>query len=71
MNEIKINTETIRLSQLLKLAGAVESGAEAKFFIQGGEVKVNGEVEERRGRQLRVNDRVEFRGEMYEVSIAP
>jgi len=58
--EIPIETETIRLGQLLKLANVVESGSEAKARVQGGEVKVNGMVETRRGRQLRAGDRVEF-----------
>lgn len=60
MQEVPIRTETIRLGQLLKLANVVESGSEAKARVQGGEVRVNGEVETRRGRQLHPGDRVEF-----------
>ena len=60
MQEISIRTDTIRLGQLLKLANVVECGSEAKARIQGGEVRVNGEVETRRGRQLHAGDRVEF-----------
>ena len=56
--EIAIQTEIIRLGQLLKLAGVVENGSEAKARIQGGEVIVNGEVETRRGRQLHPGDHV-------------
>mgnify|MGYP000433201708 CR=1 FL=1 len=67
MVSIPIETETIRLSQLLKLANVVQDGAEAKFRIANEEVRVNGAVEFRRGRKLRNGDRVEFDGEVYEV----
>ncbi len=60
VTEVPIRTDTIRLGQLLKLAAVVESGSEAKVRVQGGEVKVNGEVEIRRGRQLRAGDRVQI-----------
>jgi ribosome-associated protein len=67
MVSIPIQTETIRLSQLLKLADVVQDGVEAKFRIANEEVKVNGEMEIRRGRKLRSGDQVEFDGEIYEV----
>jgi len=67
MVSIPIETETIRLSQLLKHANVVQDGAEAKFRIANEEVRVNGAVEFRRGRKLRNGDRVEFDGETYEV----
>ena len=67
MISIEIQTETIRLSQMLKLADVVQDGAEAKFHIASEEVRVNGAVEIRRGRKLRNGDRVEFAGETYEV----
>jgi ribosome-associated protein len=67
MVSIPIQTETIRLSQLLKLADVVQDGVEAKFRIADGEVRVNGEMEIRRGRKLRSGDQVEFDGEIYEV----
>jgi ribosome-associated protein len=67
MVSIAIKTETIRLSQMLKLADAVQDGAEAKFRIANEEVRVNGAVEIRRGRKLRNGDRVEFAGETYEI----
>jgi ribosome-associated protein len=67
MISIEIETDTIRLSQLLKLANLVQNGTEAKFRIADEEVRVNGEVEIRRGRKLRSGDRVEFAGETYEV----
>ena len=56
MEEIAITTDTIRLGQLLKLANLVDSGSDAKFLLAEGEVEVNGEVETRRGRQLRAGD---------------
>ena len=68
MPEIAIRTETIRLSQFLKLANVVQDGVEAKFCILDGEVMVNGEIEIRRGRKLRVGDRVEIKGETFEVT---
>ncbi|HEY6532909.1 MAG TPA: RNA-binding S4 domain-containing protein [Acidimicrobiales bacterium] len=58
MDTVAIDTETIRLGQLLKLAGLVDSGSDAKFLLAGGEVSVNGEPETRRGRTLRVGDEV-------------
>jgi len=67
MVSIEIETETIRLSQLLKFANLVQDGTEAKFRIAGEEVRVNGVVEIRRGRKLRSGDRVEFEGETYKV----
>jgi ribosome-associated protein len=67
MISIQIQTETIRLSQLLKLANVVQDGAEAKFRIANEEVRVNGTVEIRRGRKLRSGDRMEFNNETYEV----
>ena len=67
MVSIQIQTETIRLSQLLKLANVVQDGVEAKYRIANEEVRVNNEIEIRRGRKLRNGDRVEFNGEIYEV----
>ena len=67
MISIPIETETIRLSQLLKLANAVQDGSEAKFRISSQEVRVNGIIEVRRGRKLRTGDVVEFAGEAYRV----
>jgi ribosome-associated protein len=58
VTKIEISTDTIRLGQLLKLANLVDSGSDAKMLLAGGEVLVNGEVELRRGRQLRDGDQV-------------
>ena len=54
--------DTIRLGQLLKLADLVDSGAEVKDVLLSGAVLVNGEPEERRGRQLRRGDVVRVEG---------
>ena len=64
---IKIETPFIRLDALLKFAGAVETGGEAKMVIQNGEVKVNGEVCAMRGKKLRPGDRAELDGQIYVV----
>ena len=58
--EIPIRDETIRLGQLLKLAGVVDDGAHARTLIEDGEVSVDGEVERRRGRQVRPGSMVEL-----------
>jgi len=68
MIEVPIHTETIRLSQFLKLAEVVADGVEAKLLIRDGEVGVNGETELRRGRKLRPGDRVEYAGHVYNVT---
>lgn len=49
---VDITSEMIRLGQLLKFAGVVESGADAGALVASGDVRVDGEVETRRGRQL-------------------
>lgn len=67
MLEIKIDTEFIKLDSFLKFAGATTLGSESKFFIQNGDVKVNGEVELRRGKKLYPGDHIEFQGEIYTV----
>ena len=64
---IKIETEFIKLQDLLKFAGAVETGGEAKLLIQNGEVKVNGEVCTMRGKKLCPGDRAELDGRVYLV----
>ena len=63
MTDIKIKDEHIKLGQLLKLAGLVDSGVEAKEIIQNGEVSVNGEVDTRRGKKLYPGDIFSYNGE--------
>jgi len=62
-----VRCDIIRLDQFLKLRGVVGSGGQAKQLIQAGEVRVNGEVETRRRRQLQTGDVVEFGGERLVV----
>jgi ribosome-associated protein len=69
---LQIRDDTIRLGQLLKLASLAEDGFHAKEMIENGIVKVNGEIETRRGRQVRPGDTVEVNGETVAVeSSAP
>lgn len=65
--EIKIRDEFIKLGQALKLAGVVEDGVEAKFVIQDRLVKVNSEVDERRGRKVYEGDVISFNGQDIKV----
>lgn len=62
MQEIKIETEFIKLDQLLKYVNISQSGGESKILIKNGEVKVNGEVTLERGKKIRSNDVVEVDG---------
>ncbi len=59
--------EFIKLGQVLKATGLVDSGVVAKEVIQNGEVKVNGEVDTRRGRKLYEGDLVEFENQMVKI----
>ncbi|OMQ15110.1 RNA-binding protein [Modestobacter sp. VKM Ac-2676] len=60
--ELRSGEESIRLGQLLKLVDAVPSGAQVKDVLTSGDVRVNGEPEDRRGRQLRAGDVVSVAG---------
>ena len=64
---VEINTEFIKLDQRLKWANFTASGGESKMFILNGEVKVNGEVETRRGKKIYDGYIVEFNGEKIKV----
>lgn len=67
MEKIKIKTDYITLGQFLKLVNAVDSGVVAKLVIQDGLVKVNGEVETRRGKKLYSGDQVTFEDTTYTI----
>ena len=67
MNKIEITTEFIKLDQLLKFAGLVMTGGEAKEVVVEGYVSVNGEVCTMRGKKIRPGDVVSFDGEELEV----
>ena len=70
METVIIRTEFIKLQDLLKFAGLVETGGEAKEHIQAGAVTVNGEVCLMRGKKIRPGDDVAFRGRHYAVAYA-
>ena len=63
-HEIEIHTEFIKLQDLLKFAGAVETGGDAKAIIQEGRVKVNGEACTMRGKKMRPGDRASIDDEL-------
>lgn len=68
MRDVAIRGDMIRLGQLLKLAGFVDSGGELKALLAETDVLVNGELEDRRGRQLHRGDVVRVLGEELRVS---
>ncbi|WP_424952021.1 RNA-binding S4 domain-containing protein [Deinococcus sp.] len=63
----RVQDDVIDLQDFLKLAGLVETGGEAKFLIQTGEVRLNGEVETRRRKKIRRGDRVRLDGREHLV----
>ena len=67
MEKIVINEEYIRLDNLMKFAGMCDTGGRAKYLIQNGEVKLNGEVCTMRGKKLRNKDIVEYNGKKVEI----
>ena len=70
MKKVIIQTEFIKLQDLLKFANLVETGGMAKECVQCGEVQVNGEVCTMRGKKIRPGDVVEFDGEQLTVAYA-
>ena len=62
MQDVKINTETIQLCQMLKIAGVIDSGGQARFLLEDGIVFLNGNQETAKRRQLRDGDVVEVKG---------
>ena len=67
MRDVEIDGDMIRLGQFLKLADLIGTGGEGKILISSGDVTVNGEVDLRRGRQLRKGDVVEVLGHSARV----
>ena len=67
MSEIKLREDYIKLGQALKAAGSVGSGVDAKFVIQDGRVKVNGETEYQRGKKLYDGDVITYEGETIRI----
>ena len=68
MRDVAIDSDMIRLGQFLKLADLIDTGGEAKILIASGDVTVNGEVDTRRGRQLRPGDVVVVQGRSARVA---
>lgn len=68
---LRAGEEFIRLGQVLKAAGLVETGSEAKEVIQEGLVSVNGETETRRGRKLYSDDIASFDGKEIRIGKSP
>ena len=68
MEIIKLKVEYITVGQALKAAGLVESGVDAKFAVQDGLVKVNGQVETQRGKKLVEGDIVEYDGNSIKIT---
>lgn len=68
METIYLRDDYIKLGQALKAAGLVESGVDAKFAIQDGYVKVNGQKELQRGKKLYNGDIVEFEGNQIKIT---
>ena len=66
--DVPIRGDMIRLGQLLKVAGVIDSSGEAKAFLASSTVLVNGEPESRRGRQLRAGDEVRAGGELLRIT---
>lgn len=64
---IRETDEFIKLGQALKKAGLVESGVDAKFFIQDGQVKLNGETELQRGKKLYNGDVVSLTARQFRL----
>ena len=67
MEIIRIRDDYIKLGQVLKLAGLVQSGVDAKFAILDGLVKVNGKVETQRGKKIVDGDIVEYQGNSIQI----
>jgi ribosome-associated protein len=67
MRDVAIRGDMIRLGQLLKLAGVVDTGGELKALLAETDVLVNGELEDRRGRQLHHGDKVTVAGDVLRI----
>ena len=71
MENVKIDTEFIKLDQLLKFAGIATYGSDAKYLVTNGFVFLNGEKELRRGKKIYPGDEVKviYEGESFEVKV--
>ena len=69
MEIIHLKDDFIKLGQALKLAGLVESGVDAKFAVQDGYVKVNGQTQLQRGKKLYDGDLIEYKGNQVKITV--
>jgi ribosome-associated protein len=69
--DVPISDGAIKLGQFLKLANLIDSGSEAKPLLAAGMVRVNGDVETRRGRQLQDGDVVTVAAQSARVATGP
>lgn len=67
MKQVTISTEFVTLGQFLKLANLIQTGGEAKFYLQEHEVRINGEVDNRRGRKLYSDMIVEIENQTFKI----
>lgn len=67
MEIIHLKDDFIKLGQALKLSGLAESGVDAKFAVQNGQVKVNGQTEVQRGKKLYDGDLIEYNGNQVKI----
>lgn len=67
MKQVTISTEFVTLGQFLKLANLIQTGGEAKFYLQEHEVKINGEFDNRRGRKLYNEMIVEVENQTFKI----
>lgn len=64
-NKVQITTDFINLGQLIKYVGIVQNGGQVKSFLQENTPKVNGEIDQRRGKKLFEGDKIEINGKEY------
>jgi len=67
MQDITINSEPVELYKILKFQGLASSGGEAKQLVASGKVRVNGQLETRKRKQMCAGDTLEFNGEVYRL----
>ncbi|MDA0347659.1 MAG: RNA-binding S4 domain-containing protein [Verrucomicrobia bacterium] len=69
MKEVTIAKEPVELCKILKFENLVESGGQAKFVINEGQVKVNGTVETRKRKKMVAGDTIEFQNKTYIIKL--
>ncbi|HBF67944.1 MAG TPA: S4 domain-containing protein YaaA [Firmicutes bacterium] len=67
MIEVGISTEYITLGQFLKFADIIHSGGDAKIFLLSHDIVINNEIDNRRGRKLRENDKIVVLNQVYKI----